>query len=90
MSKADLVNDIAKKMSFSKAQANRVLNATLDSVKLRLKKGQKVALIGFGTFSVKKRKARAGRNPQTGQAIQIKACKVPAFKAGAGLKKAVR
>ena len=89
MNKSDLANDIAKKTKLSKAKAWEVLGATLESIKASLKKGQKVSLIGFGSFLVRARKARTGRNPKTGEAIQIKARKVPAFSAGSELKKAL-
>lgn len=89
MNKTELVAEIAKKTNTSKAQAAKSLDATLEAIKGTLKKGKKVSLIGFGSFLVRKRKARTGRNPQTGEAIKIKAAKVPAFSAGASLKKAV-
>jgi DNA-binding protein HU-beta len=90
MNKADLASEIAKKTKLSKAKSWETLNATFDSIKAALKKGQKVSLIGFGSFLVRQRKARMGRNPKTGATIQIKARKVPAFSAGADLKKTVR
>jgi nucleoid DNA-binding protein len=74
----------------SKAGAEAVLNAFVSSVSGALSQGERVTLTGFGTFSVSNRAARMGRNPKTGEAIQIKAAKVPKFKAGAGLKEAVR
>jgi nucleoid DNA-binding protein len=86
MTKADLIDKIAAVASLTKADAGRALDATLDAVKLSLKKGQKVTLVGFGTFSVSKRKARKGRNPRTGQEIKIAATKVPKFTAGKTLK----
>lgn len=89
MSKSDLVAVIAKATGCSKSKANQALAAVLDGITGSLKKGQRVALIGFGTFVVRKRAARTGRNPQTGKPIKIKAAKVAAFKAGASLKKAV-
>ena len=90
MNKADLASEIAKKTKLSKAKAWETLNAAIDSIKASLKKGQKVSLVGFGSFSVKNRKARLGRNPKTGEAIQIKARKVPAFSAGAELKQSLK
>ncbi len=90
MNKGDLAQAVAKSASLSKAKAWETLNATFDAIKASLKKGQKVSLIGFGSFEVRSRKARQGRNPKTGQTITIKARKVPAFKAGANLKKAVQ
>ena len=89
MNKSDLANDVAKKTQLSKAKAWEVVSATFESIKTSLKKGQKVSLIGFGSFLVRARKARTGRNPRTGEAIQIKARKVPAFSAGSELKKAL-
>ena len=89
MNKSQLVNEIAKKTKLSKAKAWETLSATFDSIKISLKKGQKVSLIGFGSFLVRNRKARTGRNPKTGEAIKIKARKVPAFSAGSDLKKAL-
>ena len=90
MNKGELASEIAKKTSLSKAKSGELVNATLDAIKASLKKGQKVSLIGFGTWQVKNRKARTGRNPRTGQTIQIKARKVPTFSAGSQLKNAVR
>ena len=89
MTKGDLIASIAKQAGLTKADSERALNAFLDSVKKELKKGKSVGLVGFGTFSVSKRKARMGRNPQTGKAIKIPAAKVPKFKAGKGLKDTV-
>ena len=89
MNKSQLVNEIAKKTKLSKAKAWETLSATFDSIKGSLKKGQKVSLIGFGSFLVRHRKARTGRNPKTGEAIKIKARKVPAFSAGSELKKSL-
>lgn len=89
MTKAELVNWIAKDCKISKALAEKALNAVTANVTKTLKKKDKITLTGFGTFSVSKRKARVGRNPQTGAEIQIKACSVPRFKAGKELRKAV-
>lgn len=89
MNKAELASDVAKKAKISKAKAWETINATFDSIKGSLKKGQKVSLIGFGSFLVRNRKARKGRNPKTGQEIQIKARRVPAFSAGSELKKSL-
>lgn len=86
MNKAELVNEIARRAKLSKVRALETLNATFESIKTSLKKGQKVQLVGFGSFLVKQRKARLGRNPKTGEQIQIKARRVPAFQAGAELK----
>jgi len=89
MTKAELIEVIAKDSKVSKAAAGKALNSFITNVTKALKKGNKVTLVGFGTFSVTKRKARKGRNPQTGEAIKIKASKVAKFKAGATLKKAL-
>ena len=89
MNKSELAQAIAKKSELSKAKAYEALNITLDAIKSSLKKGQRVQLVGFGSFLVRQRKARQGRNPKTGETIQIKARKVPAFQAGAELKSAV-
>lgn len=89
MNKSELASEIAKKADISKAAAERALKATTDVIANSLKKGDSVTLIGFGSFSVSQRAARTGRNPQTGATIQIKASKVPKFKAGKALKDAV-
>ena len=89
MSKKDLIESVAKTADLSKAKATQAVNAVFDNISASLKKGKDVTLVGFGTFSVTKRKARKGRNPQTGEAIKIKATKAPKFKAGKGLKEAV-
>ena len=89
MNKAELVEAIAKKTGGTKAGVEGTLDALMDTVTLALGKGDSVALIGFGTFSVSKRAARKGRNPATGAEIKIPASKVAKFSAGAKLKKAV-
>jgi DNA-binding protein HU-beta len=89
VNKSDLVDAIAKSADISKAAAGRALDATVESIKKALKKGDTVSLVGFGTFKVGKRAARTGRNPRTGETIKIKAAKVPKFTAGKGLKDAV-
>ncbi len=89
MTKADLVNAMAEKAGLSKADAEGALKAFTDAVTDALKAGEKVALVGFGVFSVGERAARTGQNPQTGEKIQIAAAKVPKFKAGKALKDAV-
>ncbi len=89
MNKSELIEAIADGSGLSKADAGRALDALTTSVTKALKKGQSVSLVGFGTFSVKKRAARTGRNPRTGETIKIKASKNPAFKAGKALKDAV-
>jgi len=85
MNKSELIDSIADGAGLSKADAKRALDAFIDSTGSALKKGDKVALVGFGTFSVSKRSARSGRNPQTGATIQIAAKNVVKFKAGADL-----
>jgi len=82
MNKAELIAQIADEAGITKTQANTALDAFVDAVTKTLKKGDKVTLVGFGTFSVSKRAARNGRNPQTGEVIKIKARKVARFKAG--------
>ena len=89
MNKSDLASEVAKRTKLSKAKAWEVVSAMFESIKTSLKKGQKVSLIGFGSFLVRARKARMGRNPKTGETIQIKARKVPAFSAGSELKKSL-
>jgi DNA-binding protein HU-beta len=82
MNKAELVSKISDDSGISRSQANAALNSFIEAVTKTLKSGSKVTLVGFGTFSVSKRNARTGRNPQTGAAIKIKAKKVARFKAG--------
>ena len=89
MNKSELIDQIAQSADLSKAAAGRALDATIAAVKVALKKGGSVSLVGFGSFYVGKRAARSGRNPRTGAAIKIKAAKVPKFRAGKGLKDAV-
>ncbi len=89
MNKSELIDAIAAAADLPKASAGRALDAVVDSITDSLKKGDPVALVGFGTFAVKHRAARSGRNPQTGATIQIKAANVPGFKAGKALKDAV-
>lgn len=89
MNKSELIDAIAAAADLPKASATRALDAVVDSITDSLQKGDSVALVGFGTFAVKHRAARAGRNPQTGATIQIKAANVPGFKAGKALKGAV-
>ena len=85
MNKSELVKAIAEKAGISQAAGKAALEATLESIAGALKKGESVQLIGFGTFSVSERAARQGKNPRTGEALQIAAKKVAKFKAGAGL-----
>ena len=89
MNKSELIDAIAASADIPKATAGRALDAVIESVENALKSGDQVALVGFGTFSVKDRAARTGRNPQTGAPIQIAAAKIPSFKAGKSLKDAV-
>ena len=90
MNKMELVAAVAAKANLSKKDAEAAVSATIDAVKDALKAGDKVALVGFGTFEVRERAARMGKNPQTGAAIKLAASKVPAFKAGKALKDAVK
>ena len=89
MNKTELVAEIAEKANTSKKEAEVVLRAFTDVVTEQLKKGEKIQLVGFGTFEVAERSARTGRNPQTGEEMQIAASKAPKFKAGKALKDAV-
>ncbi|MFY9120322.1 MAG: HU family DNA-binding protein [Syntrophomonadaceae bacterium] len=89
MNKTDLINEVAVKTGMTKKDTEKVVNAFFDTVQGTLKTGEKVQLIGFGTFEVRQRQGRKGRNPQTGQEISIPATKVPAFKAGKALKDAL-
>ena len=89
MNKNDLVTSVASRTSLSKADAAKAIDATLASVTSSLGGGNEVRLVGFGTFSVSNRKASRGRNPRTGDVIQIPACRVPKFRAGKALKAAV-
>ena len=84
-----MIEKVSSATGASKAEAMRSVNAVLDTIEKYIKKGDSVTLVGFGTFTVSKTKARNGRNPQTGETIKIKAKKVPKFKAGQGLKDAV-
>jgi len=90
MTKAELVSKMAKDAKITKTAANKALDSTVDGITKALRKGDSVTLVGFGTFSISRRKARKGRNPQTGREIRIPAKKVAKFKAGAYLSKAVR
>ncbi len=89
MNKSELIDAIAASADISKAAAGRALDAVINSVTGALKDGEQVVLVGFGTFSVKERAARTGRNPQTGDPIEIAAARIPGFKAGKALKDAV-
>lgn len=88
MNKSQLVDQIAENADISKAAAGRALDALIETVTETLKSGDQVTLVGFGSFVVRERAARTGRNPKTGEAIEISAAKVPAFKAGKALKDA--
>ncbi len=90
MNKSELINAIAERANLTKADAARALDAFIDTVADALKQGESVTLIGFGTFTVKERKERQGRNPRTGEPMVIKAAKIPAFKPGKTLKDAVQ
>ncbi len=89
MNKSELIDAIAESAGLTKADAARALDATTDSIAGALQQGQTVSLVGFGTFTVRHRAARQGRNPRTGETIEIKASNNPAFKAGKALKGAV-
>lgn len=89
MNKTELIAAVADNAELSKKDAERTLKAFVDVVTSELKKGEKVQLVGFGTFEVSERSAREGRNPQTGKTMKIEACKAPKFKAGKALKDAV-
>lgn len=90
MNKSELIDAIAESANLTKADAGRALDGFINAVTGALSKGESVALVGFGTYSVKDRAERKGRNPQTGEDIIIKAAKIPAFKAGKSLKDAVQ
>jgi DNA-binding protein HU-beta len=89
MNKAELIDAVAESTDLPKASATRAVDALFNAVSAALKKGEQVTLVGFGTFLVRDRAARSGRNPRTGDEIKIQASKVPAFKAGKALKDAV-
>lgn len=90
MNKTDLINAVAERSELSKKDAAKAVDAVFDSVMDSLARGEKVQIIGFGNFEVRERSARKGRNPQTGEEIDIPASKVPAFKPGKALKEAVK
>jgi len=89
LNKTDLINSVSEKAEVTKKDAEKIINAVFASISEALAANEKVQLVGFGTFEVKERAARVGRNPQTGETINISAAKVPTFKAGKGLKDAV-
>jgi DNA-binding protein HU-beta len=90
MNKSELIDAMAEAADISKAAAGRALDGMIGAVVTALKDGEQVSLVGFGTFSVKERAARTGRNPQTGATIEISASKIPGFKAGKVLRDAVK
>lgn len=90
MNKSELIDEVAKNTDLSKAAAGKAVDATLAAITEALKNKGQVTLIGFGSFTVRERSARTGRDPRTGQSIEIKASKVPTFKAGKALKDAVK
>ncbi len=89
MNKSELIDQIAEKSGLNKTEATRALNCTIDAITNAMSKGDSVVLTGFGTFAVKDRPARTGRNPSSGATMEIAACKVPGFKTGKTLKDAV-
>jgi DNA-binding protein HU-beta len=89
VNKAELIEHIARQADISKAAAGRALEAVISGVETTLKKGESVSLVGFGTFAVSTRPARTGRNPRTGDEINIRKAKIPKFRPGKGLKDAV-
>ncbi|WP_347985775.1 HU family DNA-binding protein [Methylomonas sp. AM2-LC] len=90
MNKSELINKIAVNSGLTKADSGKALDALIQTIESTLKSGDSIALVGFGSFEVKERAERTGRNPQTGESITIAAAKVPSFKAGKGLKDAVQ
>ena len=90
MNKAELIDALAEKAGLSKAGAAQALNALIEVIGRTLKRGEKITVVGFGTFSVRKRTARMGRNPKTGAPLKIPAAKIPIFKAGKALKDAIK
>lgn len=89
MNKAELIESVSDSTGLSKAEAGRAVDAVIDGITHAMKRGDQVSLVGFGSFVVRERAARTGRNPQTGATLQIPASKAPAFKAGKALKDAV-
>ncbi|HOV80857.1 MAG TPA: HU family DNA-binding protein [Bacillota bacterium] len=89
MNKAELVSNVAEKAELTKKDAEKAVSAVLEAIEEALSKGEKIQLVGFGTFEIRERAARKGRNPQTGEEINIAAARVPVFKAGKLLKDAV-
>jgi DNA-binding protein HU-beta len=89
MNKTQLIEEVVKSTNLSKAEAGRAIDVVFQSISKALKEGEEVSLVGFGTFTVRERSARTGRNPQTGEKIDIKASKIPSFRAGKALKDSV-
>jgi DNA-binding protein HU-beta len=89
MNKTQLIEEVVKSTNLSKADAGRAIDVVFQSISKALKDGEEVSLVGFGTFTVRERSARTGRNPQTGEKIDIKASKIPSFRAGKALKDSV-
>ncbi|MFO7245673.1 MAG: HU family DNA-binding protein [Thermaerobacter sp.] len=89
MNKAELINRVAEKTGLTKKDTEKAVNAVVETIEQALANGEKVSLVGFGTFEVRSRKARTGRNPQTGATIEIPASRVPAFRPGKALKERV-
>ncbi|MNJ46561.1 DNA-binding protein HU [compost metagenome] len=90
MNKSDLVNQVAESTELSKKDATKAVDAVFEAISEALQKGDKVRLVGFGNFEVRERSARKGRNPQTGEEIEIPASKIPAFKPGKALKDGIK
>ena len=90
MNKSELIASVAEQAALSKKDAEKAINAVVDTISTALAEGEKIQLIGFGTFEVRAREARTGKNPRTGEAIEIAAAKIPSFKAGAALKTAIK
>lgn len=89
MNKAELINRVAEKTGLTKKETEKAVNAVVETIEQALANGEKVSLVGFGTFEVRARRARTGRNPQTGESINIPASRVPAFRPGKALKERV-
>jgi len=90
MNKAELISEVSEKVGITKKEIGNIVDAIMEAIKKALSRGEKVTLVGFGTFQVMERKARRGRNPQTGEEIQIPAKKVSKFRAGKGLREKVK
>ncbi len=90
MNKAELVDVVAERVGFTKKETATIVEAVLDEITRALSSGERVQLVGFGNFEIRERAARKGRNPQTGEAIQIKASRIPAFRAGKSLREVIQ